>query len=1000
MGERLDAEAVRELMFSYFHEMRRAIEGHGGTVEKFVGDAVMAAFGVPDAHEDDALRACRSALEMQRRLTDLNERLAVRYGSQLAMRIGINTGEVVAGDPSARETFVSGDAVNIAARLEQAAKSGEILIGTQTYRLARHAIQADPVEPIQAKGKAARVEAHRLLSVVSEPSPRTFETPFIGRVGEVRALARMLDEAVAAGGLKLATVVGEPGVGKSRLVAELVDTLAGSARLLAGRCLAYGEGITWWPLAEIVRDAAGIHDEHDRVKALRRLEKLGLDMAAAATLAALLGLDDRPVSVEQVPWAVRVLIEALAVDRPVLLLVEDLHWADPALLDLLLELGERVRAPSLLLATARPELLEARPDWPGVIPLDVLDEDETRLLLGARSLATRDLEAVIRGCGGNPLFAEELAAFLGDQPDATTVPPTLGALLAARLDRLPESERSAAERGAIEGEVFHRGAVIALSTAAEASGVPGALTSLVGRDLVRRTQAQFVDDAAFRFKHALVRDAAYEGTAKRLRSELHQRFADWLEEKAGYRLAEVQEIVAYHLERAYRYRIELTLVDKEGAALAGRAAERLAHAGNRALIRSDISAAVSLLERAIGLLPADAPRRCAVLLDLGEALEDSGDLDAASVRFDEAGVAAREVDDEAAEWRAKIATMLIRVFSDPATSPASVREFVDAALPSLERLADHCGLADAWRLLGVVERRQGRGARWQAALERALECARRAGDDRREKNLVIDLGEALLHGPAPIARLQEFVDWQLEWGRTIGDRFLEAEAHLGLAYIDAMFGRFDEARSDVSSGRRIFDELGASVWARVSAAMVAGALERLAHQPAAAEMEFRYARDALEGLGRITGVYSVVLAELAHVVLAQGRDEEALELVAASAAATHVMEVFARSLAKAAEAIAVGRRGHIERARVIADEAVALANTTDSLDLRARALAGLGEVLLLANRHDEAATILDEAAQLFEQKGNVISARDARARAHGPFGGAQAVPLVERRQAP
>jgi class 3 adenylate cyclase len=267
MGERLDAEAIRESMSSYFDEMRGAIERHGGTVEKFVGDAIMAVFGVPDAHEDDPLRACRSAVEMKGRLAELNERLSARYGSRLAMRIGINTGEIVAGDPAARETFVSGDAVNVAARLEQGAQPGEILIGTQTYRLARHAIQAEPHEPIWAKGKTERVEAQRLLSVAPGPS-RPFETPFVGRVGEVRSIARLLDEAVAVGRLKLATLVGEPGVGKSRLAAELVDRMVGKARPLTGHCVAYGEGTTWWPLAEIVRSAAGIDDEHDRAEAL------------------------------------------------------------------------------------------------------------------------------------------------------------------------------------------------------------------------------------------------------------------------------------------------------------------------------------------------------------------------------------------------------------------------------------------------------------------------------------------------------------------------------------------------------------------------------------------------------------------------------------------------------------------------------------------------------------------------------------------------------------
>jgi len=285
MGERLDAESVRELMYSYFHEMRSAIERHGGTVEKFVGDAVMAVFGVPEAHEDDPLRACRAALEMQKRLPELNQELERRYGSVLALRIGVNTGQIVAGDASTRETFVSGDAVNTAARLEQAAAPGEVLLGEATYRLVRDMVEAEPVEPITAKGKAEPVAAYRLLSVPLAPAPRAGrQTPLVGRTEELRTLEEMFARATAGGRLELATMIGEPGVGKSRLASEFVAALGGRARVLVGRCLAYGEGITWWPLAEIVRAAAGIHDEHDRAHALDRLNGLGLEPAATATL--------------------------------------------------------------------------------------------------------------------------------------------------------------------------------------------------------------------------------------------------------------------------------------------------------------------------------------------------------------------------------------------------------------------------------------------------------------------------------------------------------------------------------------------------------------------------------------------------------------------------------------------------------------------------------------------------------------------------------------------
>ena len=914
---------------------------------------------------------------MQERLPELNQELERRYGSVLALRIGVNTGQVVAGDASTRETFVSGDAVNTAARLEQAAAPGEVLLGEATYRLVRDVVEAEPVEPITAKGKTEPVAAYRLLSVPLAPAPRPGrQTPLVGRTEELRALEEMFARATAWGRLELATLIGEPGVGKSRLASEFVAALGGRARVLMGRCLAYGESITWWPLAEIVRAAAGIHDEHDRAHALDRLNGLGLEPSATATLADLFGLGERPLGVKQIPWATRTLIESLAAERPLLLLVEDLHWAEPALLDLLLDLAERVRAPALLLATARPELMQPRPDWPGTVRLDVLSEGETRVLLDATSLSGGERDAALRACGGNPLFAEELASFLAERPDAGTVPPTLGALLAARLDGLPASERSAAERGAVEGELFHRGAVVALSDGGERAAVPAALDGLADRDLARPAQAGFVDEAAFRFKHALVRDAAYEGTAKRLRAELHERFADWLEEKIGDRQAEVEEILGHHLERAYRYRAELAKLDERAAELARRAAERLARAGGRALLRSDMPAAVSLLGRAADLLASGGDARAGVLFDLADALMAVGRLSDAASTLEDAARSAWESRDAAAEWRVRIALARLGVGIDPEADLADARALAGRALPALE--GDEGGLADACCLLATVEHREGHGGEWQAALERALEHARRAGDLRREKDIVVDLGDALLHGPATVAELHALVEWQLEWGGAIGNRFLEVDGHLGLAYVYPMLGRFDEARREVAHAKLAFEELGAGVWDRIEAAWAGGTLERLAGRPDAAEPEFRFVYDLYRRLGRTTGRFATITAELADALCAQGRDEEALAFMEESAAAAGASDVVPEGLRRSVEAKLHSRRGASEQAVATALEAVRLLDTTDFLNARGRARCDLAEVLVLADRPDEAGPIFQEAGRLFEQKGNLVSGERAR----------------------
>ncbi len=535
MGERVDAESVRELMFRYFHEMRAAIERHGGTVEKFIGDAVMAVFGVPEAHEDDALRACRAAHEMQQRIETLAPELEQRYGTRLHARIGVNTGEVVAG--AGRETFATGDPVNVAARLEQAAAPGEVVIGELTYRLAGGAVHAEPLAPVEAKGKGEPLAAFRLLGVAAVAAPRPAAVPLIGREREMHELEEAFERACAEARCVLVTVVGEPGVGKSRLIADVELRLGSRGRVLKGRCLSYGEGITFWPIAEIVRAAAGIHDDDSGEEARAKVARL-VDEQAASRIAALIGLGGS-VAPEDVAWALRRLVGALTAQRPLVLTVEDLHWAEPTLLDLLVSLAE-LDVPVLLLATARPDLLEARLDWPGVVRLEPLDADHTERLL--RELGAEPDGKLVARAGGNPLFVHELAALLREDGAAVAVPSSLSGLLTARLDRLPPPERDAVERAAVEGETFHRGAVAALLET-DVGAVAERLSALVERELAFPAEARFIDEAAFRFRHVLVRDAAYAGLVKRLRAELHERFADWLESKVGDRLAEVEEIV-------------------------------------------------------------------------------------------------------------------------------------------------------------------------------------------------------------------------------------------------------------------------------------------------------------------------------------------------------------------------------------------------------------------------------------------------------------------------
>jgi class 3 adenylate cyclase len=549
LGESTDPEALRALLARYFERMKGIVEAHGGGVEKFIGDAVMAVFGVPQVHEDDALRAVRAAVEMRAALPELG----------VQARIGVNTGEVVTGT---EERLATGDAVNVAARLEQSAQPGEILIGEETLRLVRDAVSAEPVEPLELKGKAEPVPAFRLLSAEGELQ-RRHDAPMVGRQAEVRQLRAAYEQAVRDRCCQLFTIVGDPGVGKSRLVAEALSDI--DAPVVRGRCLPYGEGITYWPVVEV----------------LKQLDGRPTDARAAETIGSLLRESDLPTSAEEIAWAFRKLLEEQA---PLIVVVDDFHWAEETLFDLVEHVALLAGAPILLVCISRPELSDRRPAWPVSLRLDPLAEADVEELLPT-GISTDLRERITHAAGGNPLFVAEMVAMAEEEGADVAVPPTLQALLAARLDQLENAERSVLERGAVEGELFHRGSVQAL--APEEPQVTPRLAALVRKALIRPDTSQLPGDDGFRFRHLLIRDAAYDALPKATRAELHERFALWLEEH-GAELVELDEIVGYHLEQASRYRAEL---GQPGADLAERAGDRLAAAGRRALLRGDRLAA-------------------------------------------------------------------------------------------------------------------------------------------------------------------------------------------------------------------------------------------------------------------------------------------------------------------------------------------------------------------------------------------------------------------------
>jgi class 3 adenylate cyclase/uncharacterized protein (DUF433 family) len=945
LGEQLDPESLRRVMARYFELARSCLERHGGTVEKFIGDAVMAVFGVPTVHEDDALRAVRAASELRDSLSSLNGELEHEYGVSLQLRTGVNSGEVVTGT---EERLATGDAVNVAARLEQAAEPGEILIGEQTHRLSRGGIEAEPVEPLSLKGKADLVHGYRLLQVIdgAPAFDRRLDAPLVGRRDELGAIRASFERTVTERRCRLVTVLGPPGIGKSRVARELASMLADDASVLFGRCLSYGEGITYWPLVEIFREG-GAEDE----------------LAAALS----------EISPEDISWSVRKALERRARDRPLALVIEDIHWAEAALLDLLEHLVDWTRdAPLLLLCLARPDVIDVRPTWGGsseavtltLQPLSQVESDELVEALLAGSQVDDVIRARISNAAeGNPLFVEQLLAMLVEGGDPEHVPPTIQALLAARLDSLPDEEREVLERASVVGLEFEWEALAEL--APDRRRPAGAqLAALVRKELIRPHEA--IEDI-FRFRHILIRDAAYERIPKELRSELHERFAGWLEGRGE----EFDEVIGYHLEQAYDCLTGLGRPGERARALAEASAERLAASGLRAYARADLRAAVNLLERAARLLAADDLRRLSLLPILGQALRLQGRLDRADAVLAGAVERGLAVGERAVAADAGLALVDLRLqrTSQTGVGREDVGREIEAAIQVFEEVGDRAGLGRALLLRGKLRLWGGEAAAALPDFERASQYARQAGNRQEEAESIGLMCAAMRVGPTPVQealrRMEELSSRAAINGR-LGAAFLLSRARLVAA-----LGRFDAARGLISQARALTEEHGLDP---VHILWTAGHVELLAGDAVAAERELRIACEHYEEIGEF-GYLSSIGPYLAEAVLAQGRDDEALQLTERwrPDRLTVPGDVDGQTQWRRVRAKVLARKGELDEAERIGREAVAIASATaDILDLRAEALADLGEVLSLAGRAQESREALQEAIRLYEAKGNVV----------------------------
>jgi class 3 adenylate cyclase len=1006
LGERLDPEALRRVMSRYFDRMAAVIESHEGTVEKFIGDAIMAVFGIPRLHEDDALRAVRAAAGMNAALAELNAELERDRGVGLAARIGVNTGEVVAGDPSAGQRLVTGDAVNVAARLEQAAAPGEVLIGESTHRLVKDAVEVNPLTPLELEGKAEPVPAYRLTRVLEdagEGHARRLDSPMVGREKELDLLQRALERAVAERTAHLFTLLGPAGVGKSRLVLELLAGPATGANVLQGRCLSYGEGITYFPVTEAIQTSAGVDRTEDVSTAKRKLAALLEGSEDRDRIGALVGgllSWDEPGATEDAFWAVRKLFEHLAGEQPLVLVFDDIHWAEPTFLDLVEHLADWTRDAALLLVcVARPELLDVRPGWGGgklnatSILLEPLDaDDSSRLvdnLLGRAELPAAARTRVLDAAEGNPLFVEEMLGMLIDDgllrldggtwraiDDLAdiTVPPTIQLLLAARIDRLEAEERAVIERGAVEGKVFHSGAVASLVSDALRPHVPSRLLALARKELIRPDRAEFAGEDAFRFRHLLIRDAAYHGMPKEHRAELHERYAAWLEDAAGERLAEYEEILAHHLEQAYRYRLELGSPDARTRGLAGAAAGRLMSSAERSAQRGDFSAARHQLERAVELL--DGSERARALVELALADVWLHDFQAAAVLGREAIAEAEAAGDRIADLRARLVLAEASAQIDPSFTLARVKDEVDEALEELETLGDERGI-----VLGMLAAGRAAffGGRCDVAMQLIEQLLERAPDlsARESREAALWLRVAGNFGTANPDELDRIGQRARE---ILGVEGPLAETMLSMGAMEraSLRGNEDEVVALAEHIERLWGEMG-NPDAQLASNQGLGECLRRVGRLGEAE---RFLRAGVEGLDRLgeTGFNSTMTAVLAAVLCDLERWDEAESLVARSREMTAADDFASQFEWRTALARILTFRGRLEEALMLAEEAVQIVTPSDYLELKATGHELHGEVLAAIGRAGEARVALEAALRDYERKGSVPAIARVRRR--------------------
>jgi DNA-binding SARP family transcriptional activator len=974
-GLALDPEAHEVVSGHVAAGLTAVLERYGGKLAISDSDRLMGVFGVANLHEDDALRAAQASLATRDALAAEADTLRRRQGASLVCRFGLATGEALVGGSG--PLGFAGDVGARAVTLAEAAEPGQILISPQTRQLAAAAIEADRAGPdlfvLRSAPAGVRPLAVRL------------DAPLVDREEEMGLLQAAYAKATRERVTMTVSVIGEAGQGKTRLVQESAGRLGRAVSVLTGRCLPYGEGITFWPLREVVHQAAGGHDSPERIMALLGGEADAAGVAERLHRALGPGSQGRADAAE-IFWAARRFLEIQARSQPVLVVFEDLHWAEPTFLDLVESLAlEPGHSPIALVCVARPELLEQRPAWAAKvdravsIELPPLDAGPAASLLDAltadQRLPPSTRARLMDTAAGNPLYLEQLAVSLSEQTgsDRPALPPTIQALLAARLQRLGPGAGSVLARAAIIGKDFSLAAVRELLPLEARDPLGRNLRTLIAKGLVQEGPGRSPAEQ-YSFRHILIQQAAYRAVPKSLRAELHQRFADWLEFGHPEPVPGLAEIVGYHLEQAARYGHELWPAEAPSAALALRAAGHLETAGRAAHDRGDDLAAVNLLERAAALLPGQDPALGRVYTSLGAALTEAGQLEKANGVLDQAQRIAAAAGDEGQHAHARVQALLLGLRLDPHEAETEITRALPGLGREFDQSQDELGIGQILQLEAALHWNHARSAAAEDAWERAAQYARRVNDRRELAEILSWLASAALWGPTPapegIRRCQEYLDeiGSHPYGRAVILRYL--------AGLYAMQDDMAAAHAALSRSQNMLDALGPTMTAIVT--QLAALVAMLAGDPVTAETHLRREFEFLDKMGE-RRYLATTAAKLARAIAAQGqgRYDEALHLLAISREAAADEDLSAQAVGRGLSARILADRGRPGEAEELARSAVALAAQTDLLSEHADTLLDFAHVLIAAGRASEAQTAAAQALDLYQRKGNLPGAREA-----------------------